>query len=332
MRAGRPRSQGSRLLSLFLLLVLPTFAAPAIPPKYDGATPLEWSTRLAQSEMTRRGGTLCKDGAPRARWDYTTGLFSYALLQLSARTGDAATAEYAAKLVESFIDADGAIATYRIEEYNIDMVTPGRALLLRYEHSPDIRLKKALALLRSQLAAQPRTSEGGFWHKLRYPHQMWLDGLYMGSPFLAHYGRVFNEPAAFDEIAKQILLVDRHTFDPATGLHRHAWDEKREQVWADKITGCSPHVWGRALGWYAMALVDCLDDLPPTHPDVEAINAVLHRVADGIVRYQDPASGLWWQVVDQGGREGNYLESSASSMFVYALAKGINRGYLARDR
>ena len=332
MRAGRPRSQGSRLLSLFLLLVLPTFAAPAIPPKYDGATPLEWSTRLAQSEMTRRGGTLCKDGAPRARWDYTTGLFSYALLQLSARTGDAATAEYAAKLVESFIDADGAIATYRIEEYNIDMVTPGRALLLRYEHSPDIRLKKALALLRSQLAAQPRTSEGGFWHKLRYPHQMWLDGLYMGSPFLAHYGRVFNEPAAFDEIAKQILLVDRHTFDPATGLHRHAWDEKREQVWADKITGCSPHAWGRALGWYAMALVDCLDDLPPTHPDVEAINAVLHRVADGIVRYQDPASGLWWQVVDQGGREGNYLESSASSMFVYALAKGINRGYLARDR
>ncbi|GIK99759.1 MAG: hypothetical protein BroJett029_39680 [Alphaproteobacteria bacterium] len=316
----------------FLLLNLPAFAAPTLPPTFNGASPLEWSTRLAQSEMTRRGGTLFKDGAPRARWDYTTGLFAHALLQTSARTGDAAMADYAARLVTTFIDAEGRIATYRQEEYNIDMVTPGRALLQVYERNPRPEWKVALAHLRRQLTDQPRTSEGGFWHKLRYPYQMWLDGLYMGSPFLAHYARVFNEPAAFDEVARQLLLMDRHGYDPKTGLYFHAWDEKRAQSWADPTTGLSPHFWGRAVGWYAMALVDCLDELPPTHPDVEAINAVLHRLADGLVRWQDPASGLWWQVLDQGNREGNYLESSASSMFVYALAKGINRGYLARSQ
>lgn len=319
--------------SLFLFTgVLAAFAESAGPARFNGGTPLEWSQRLAQSEMARRGTTLDYQGAPRARWDYTTGIFSLSLLQLAARTNDPAMRDYAARLVTSFVQPDGTIATYKRDEFNIDMVTPGRALLLCYEHAPEPRLQTALATLRSQLAEQPRTSEGGFWHKLRYPHQMWLDGLYMGSPFLAHYGKVFNESAAFDDVAHQLVLVDRHTFDPATGLHYHAWDEKHTQAWADKTTGQSPNFWGRAVGWYAMALVDCLDDLPPTHPEVEAINEILRRVADGLVRYQDPASGLWWQVLDQGTRDGNYLESSASSMFTYALAKGINRGYLAREK
>ncbi len=319
-------------LALCAAAPAPVFAEPLVPYKFNGATPLEWSQRLAQSEMARRGTTLNHQGGPRARWDYTTGIFSLALLQLADRTGDTAMRDYGARLVTTFVQPDGTIATYPREEFNIDLVTPGRALLLCYERAPDARLKTALATLRGQLADQPRTSEGGFWHKLRYPHQMWLDGLYMGSPFLAHYGKVFNEPAVFDDVIKQLRLVDRHTFDPATGLHYHAWDEKHEQPWADKTTGRSPNFWGRALGWYAMALVDCLDDLPPTHHDVEAVNEILRRVADGLVRYQDPASGLWWQVLDQGSREGNYLESSASSMFTYALAKGINRGYLAREK
>jgi unsaturated rhamnogalacturonyl hydrolase len=212
------------------------------------------------------------------------------------------------------------------------MVTSGRALQLRYEQTKDERLKIALGHLLHQLARQPRTSEGGFWHKLRYPEQMWLDGLFMASPFLAHAGKTLRDPTAFDDAAKQILLVDQHTYDARRGLFYHAWDEKRVQGWADPATGHSPNFWGRAEGWYAMALVDCLDEFPPTHPDVEAINAILRKLADGLVRHQDPASGLWWQVLDQPGRKGNYLESSASSMFVYALAKGINRGYLSREK
>ena len=329
------RNDNLRRFGIFLGLGFATLAAPAAersPQQFNGATPLEWSRRLAESEMARRGASLNYQGASRARWDYTTGLFSFSLLKLAEQTGDAAMTAYAAKLVESYIQPDGRIATYKPEEYNLDMVTSGRALQLRYDQTKDERLKPALVLLRHQLATQPRTSEGGFWHKQRYPSQMWLDGLYMGSPFLAHYGKTFQEPAAFDDVAKQLLLVDRHTYDPRTGLFYHAWDEKRVQSWADRQTGHSPNFWGRAVGWYAMALVDCLDDLPPTQPEIEAINEILRRAADGLARHQDPASGLWWQVLDQGGRPGNYLESSASSMMVYALAKGINRGYLSREK
>jgi unsaturated rhamnogalacturonyl hydrolase len=161
---------------------------------------------------------------------------------------------------------------------------------------------------------------------------MWLDGLYMGSPFLAHYGKVFNEPAAFDEVVRQIQLMDQHAYDPASGLFFHGWDEKHAQSWADPKTGRSPSFWGRAIGWYAMAIVDCLDNLPADHRGVGSVKAILERLADGVVRHQDPESGLWWQVLDQGGRDGNYLETSASSMFVYAIAKGINRGYLSREK
>lgn len=317
---------------VFVLSSILAFADDSLPRKFNGATPLEWSRRLAKSEMSRRGETLFKDGSPAARWEYTSGLFAHALLALGERTGDKATADYAAKLVDSFIQADGSIAGYQQADYNIDMITPGRAVLRLYEETGEARLKTALDELRGQLARQPKTSDGGFWHKQRYPFQMWLDGLYMGSPFLAGYGRVFHEPAAFDEVAKQILLMDHHAYDPASGLFHHGWDEKRVQSWADPETGRSPNFWGRSNGWYAMAIVDCLDDLPPTHRDEDAIREVLRRLADGVVRHQDPKSGLWWQVMDQGGRAGNYLESSASSMLVYALAKGINRGYLPRDR
>ncbi len=307
--------------------------AAELPQKFHGATPIEWSQRLADSEMARKGGTLFAGGAPRAQWNYTSSLFGLSLIKLAERTGNPAYAEYGAKTAESFVTPDGGILSYKADDYNIDLIPPGKVLLLRWEqgaHEP--KFKTAIETLRAQLRQQPRTSEGGFWHKQRYPHQMWLDGLFMGSPFLAHYGKVFAEPAAFDDVAKQILLMDRHAYDPQTGLYYHAWDEKRAQSWANQETGRSPNFWGRAIGWYGMAIVDSLDFFPPSHPEVEDINAVLRRVADGIVRWQDPATGLWWQVVDQGNRPGNYREATASAMFVYTLAKGINRGYLSREK
>lgn len=299
---------------------------------FSGATPLEWSTRLARSELDRQAGALEAGATPKSRWDYTSGLFAFSLQQLVTRSGDTALLAAGDRIVTSYVGADGSIATYRFDDFNIDMVTPGRALLEVFARQPEPRFRTALATLRRQLAEQPRTSEGGFWHKLRYPQQMWLDGLYMGSPFLAAYGKAFADPAAFDDVAKQILLIDAHLYDEKTGLYYHAWDAARQQDWADKATGRSPNFWGRSIGWYGMAIVDVLDSLPPTQHELEEINAVLRRVADGIVRWQDPASGVWWQVVDQGGREGNYLESTASSMFVYTLAKAINRGYLPREK
>jgi unsaturated rhamnogalacturonyl hydrolase len=316
-----------------LLAFVAAVAAPAAEaPRFGDATPLEWSRRMADSEMSRRGNSMFFEGAPRARWDYTTSLLGLSLLKLAEETGNPAYTDYGAKTVETFVAPDGTIRTYKREEYNIDMIPPGKVMLLRYEqgHRP-AHLRQAIEALRDQMREHPRTSEGGYWHKLRYPYQMWLDGLFMASPFLAHYAQVFEEPALFDDVANQLLLMDRYGYDAKTGLHYHAWDEKRQQPWANPETGQSPNFWSRAIGWYAMGLVDSLDFFSPTHPEVEEINEVLRRVADGIVRWQDPATGLWWQVTDQGERAGNYREATASSMFVYALAKGINRGYLPRD-
>ena len=333
--SGGRRHRGGVAVALGLMLSCSLGWTPlaAQAPAVQGATPLEWSRRMADSEMVRRGETMFYQGAPRARWDYTTSLLGLALLKLAEETGQSSYAEYGAKTVESFVAPDGTIRTYRHEDYNIDMIPPGKVMLLRYEQGHRApHLRKAIEALRDQLREHPRTSEGGYWHKLRYPHQMWLDGLFMASPFLAHYAQVFEEPALFDDVANQLLLMDRHSYDPKTGLHYHAWDEKRQQPWADPQTGHSPHFWSRAIGWYAMALVDSLDFFSPTHPEVEKINEIFGRVADGIVRWQDPETGLWWQVTDQPNREGNYREATASSMFVYALAKGINRGYLPRER
>ena len=302
-----------------------------LPQKFSGATPLEWSVKMAQSEMARRGDSLFYPHKA-ARWDYTRGFLSQSLIRLGRRTNDPATEAYGTRIVESFVTPEGKVATYNLQEYNIDHLPPGRGLLLSYEKNKDPKIALAIKHLRHQLDEHPRTSDGGFWHKQRYPYQMWLDGLFMGATFYAHYGSVFQEPAAFDDVVKQILLMDQHAYDAKTGLHHHAWDEKRVQSWANKETGKSPNFWGRAEGWYVMALVDCLDYLPPTQPHVEEVNEVLRRVADAIVRWQDPKTGLWWQVLDQGDRKGNYLESTAATMFVYSLAKGINNGYLAREK
>ena len=309
-------------------------AEPARVPQFGGATPLEWSERLAKSEMARKGDTMFHGGSrARANWNYTTSLFGLSLLKLTEATGDKSYADYGAQTATSFVQPDGTIATYKMEDYNVDLIPPGKVLLYLWENGRhDAKYRTAIETLREQMQKHPRTSDGGFWHKLRYPYQMWLDGLFMASPFLAHYAQVFEEPALFDDVARQIILMDQHAYDPKTGLHYHAWDEKRAQDWADKKTGTSPNFWGRAEGWYAMALVDCLDFFPPTHPEVEHINEILRRVADGIVRWQDRKTGVWWQVMDQPDRQGNYLEATSTSMFVYTLAKGINRGYLSREK
>ncbi len=321
---------------LFAGLLLAISVAPmgaAEVAKFNGATPLEWSVKMADAEMARLGDRHFFGGSnPRARIDYTTSLFGTALIKLAEPTGNQAYADYGLKFGSSFVAADGSIHTYKQEDYNIDNIPPGKVLLLGWEHGHrKAHLKKAIDTLYGQMQQHPRTSDGGYWHKLRYPNQMWLDGLFMASPFLAHYGKVFEEPAAFDEVAKQILLMDKHGYDAKAGLYYHAWDETRSRPWANKVTGQSPNFWSRAIGWYGMAIVDSLDFFSPTHPEVDHLNEVLRRVADGIVRWQDPKTGLWWQVTDQGSREGNYLEATASSMFVYTLAKGINRGYLPRE-
>jgi len=305
--------------------------APPLPNSFGGETPLQWSVRMADSEMARRGDSLAWKEGGKAKWDYASGLFTLSLLKLNERVSNPRYVRFAESAIGSFISPDGKIQGYQVEDYSLDNINPGKTVLALWQITKDERYKKAAALLRQQLDVQPRTSEGGYWHKQRYPYQMWLDGLYMAAPFYAEYAKLFDEPADFDQVAKQIWLVAQHTYDEKTGLFYHGWDEKKQQDWADKTTGTSSNFWGRAIGWYAMALADVLDFFPSDHPARPEIIATLKKLSDGVMKYQDPASGLWWQVVDQSGRKGNYLEASASSMFVYAMAKGVNRGYLSRD-
>ena len=307
------------------------FAAGETAPKIQDATPLEWSVRLARSETARLGDSLDRGGRG-GKWDYANAVLAYGMIKLGNRTGQVVFRDFGEKIVGSFIAADGSIQGYDPAQNSLDLVAPGRVLLLLFERTGEAKYREAAAILRQHLSRQPRTSDGGFWHKQRYPYQMWLDSMYMGSTFYAEYGKDLKEPADFDDVAKQLLLMDQHAYDPTTGLFYHGWDERHVQDWADKTTGTSPSFWARGIGWYAMALDEVLDVIPADHPKVGAIRELLAKLADGVQRYQDPKSGLWYQVIDQGAREGNYLEGSASSMFVYALAKAVNQGYLPRER
>ncbi len=321
---------------------------------HKGTTPLDWSMRMADSQIKRLGDSLDAPPKARGRWDYTTGMYADALIRLSAQTGDPVYEESAERIIGSFIAPDGRIATYQTIKkkrggkarstsakasptpasgkpeipYSLDEVQSGVAILDLYDITGESRYRRAARILRNQLKRHPRNMEGGFWHKYYLPNQMWLDGLYMGEPFYADYAVRFDETRDFDDIAKQFILVGAHTYNSRTSLFYHGWDESKKQPWANRATGASPQFWSRAIGWYAMALVDVLGTMPADHPARPALIDLFHKVADGVLKYQDPKTGVWWQVTDKGGRRGNYLESTASCMFVYALARGVNHGYL----
>ena len=242
-------------------------------------------------------------------------------------TGDPKYFKFIKSSADYWFDKNGVLSKYDGDEYNIDHVTPGRAYLTLYRVTSEEKYKKAADLIRSQLKTHPRTKEGGFWHKKIYPWQMWLDGLYMGQPFYAEYSMIFNEDN-WNDIANQFVWMEKHARDPKTGLLYHGWDESKQQKWANKETGLSPHVWGRAMGWYAIALVDVLDYFPKTNPRRAELIAILQREAEAIAKYQDKKTGVWYDIIDLPERKPNYIESSASAMFVYSLAKGIRNGYL----
>ncbi len=264
-------------------------------------------------------------------WEYQFGVVLKGIEQVWLATGDARYLAYIRANIDAFVQADGSIRTYSPDDFNLDLIHTGTLLFELLRVTGDERYRRAILLLRSQLAHHPRNSEGGFWHKSIYPDQMWLDGIYMAGPFYTRYGRDFNEPAAFDDEGHQVALIEKHLRDAHSGLLYHGWDATRSRPWADPHTGCSPHFWGRAVGWYAMALVDMLDFLPRDHPARPAFLEDFCSVLSALAKVQDPTSGLWYQVLDQGARVGNYLETSASCMAVYAAAKGVRLGYLAPE-
>jgi unsaturated rhamnogalacturonyl hydrolase len=285
------------------------------------------SERLTNTVMNRVW--LEDDGTPVGipkSWTYEQGVQMKAVEQMWYATGDPKYYAFIKRGMDYWLDKDGKLK-YLADEFNIDHVTPGRAFMTLYRVTSEEKYKKTLDQIRGQLNNHPRTKEGGFWHKKIYPNQMWLDGLYMGEPFYAEYSQVFNEDN-WNDIANQFVWMEKHARDPKTGLLYHGWDESKEQKWANKTTGLSPHVWGRAMGWYAIALVDVLDYFPKTHPRRAELIAILQREAEAISKYQDKKTGVWYDIIDLPTRPKNYIESSCSAMFVYSLAKGVRNGYL----
>lgn len=288
----------------------------------------KWSDKMALTLMKRHPESYMIDDAKKPKWDYVHALVLHSIEELYKKNPDARYKNYVRSYVDQFVQTDGSITTYEFDKYNIDLVLPGRLLFDVYETSKDEKYLKALQLIRKQLAEQPRTQSGGFWHKQIYPNQMWLDGLYMGEPFYAEYTAKFENGKSFDDIAKQFEVIQLKATDPKTGLLYHGWDESKQMPWANKETGNSPNFWSRSLGWYVMALVDVLDYMPKDHPKRKELIKYLNNASEAILKFQDSKSGLWYQVTDKGGQKDNYLEASGSAMFAYAYAKGVNKGYL----
>jgi unsaturated rhamnogalacturonyl hydrolase len=302
-----------------------SLASPPAPSPHPIGPAASLATRMVESVIARAPAVLTD------QWEYDTGLVLKGIERVALKTKNVAALAYLKRTIDGLIDASGTIKGYRTGEYNIDQINMGRVLFrlwVEAQGRDKERYRKAIETLRLQMRTHPRTDDGAYWHKQIYPRQMWLDGVYMASPFLAEYAATFHEPALFDDVAKQILLAEEHMRDASTGLLYHGWDEQKKERWADPKTGRSSQFWGRAMGWYAMAVVDVLDWLPQDHPQRPAVLGVLQRLAAAIARVQDRTTGVWWQVLDQPGRPGNYREASASSMFVYALSKGVRSGWL----
>ena len=263
-------------------------------------------------------------------WHYEHGLFLQAAAAAGEAFGDRALRARALSMAGALVREDGSIASYKVDEENLDQVNPGKNLFDLLTQTGDARYRKAIELLRGQLRRQPRCSAGGYWHKKIYPNQMWLDGLYMAQPFCARYAKEFGEEGLFDDCVKQFALVESKAREPRTGLFYHAWDEARIQLWADPETGCSPNFWGRAMGWFAMALVDSWEWFPEGHSGRLVLEGIFEGLARALIAFQEPESGLWYQVVDRGGFAGNYLEASVSAMLSYAFAKALRLG-MSRD-
>lgn len=300
-------------------------------------TEVPYSVRMVRSEIGRLGQAMYIDFQKQLKWNYTQGLELQAMLETAANhpMADDEVQRFFTQYLDTIIAADGTINKYKKSNYTLDHINAGKMLFIAYDRKPDPRLRIAMDTLYSQLLSHPRTSEGGFWHKKVYPSQMWLDGIYMASPYYAEYAKRFltgeEQQRAFDDVVNQFMVIARHTFDPQNNLYRHAWDESRAQQWCDKTTGQAPHVWGRALGWYTMAMVDVLDHLPEGYSGRDSILSLLRPLCTTLRDLQDKRYGSWYQVLDQGEREGNYLETSCTAMFGYTFLKGAKKGYLPKE-
>jgi polygalacturonase/rhamnogalacturonyl hydrolase YesR len=291
-----------------------------------------YSQWMTDSEIKRVPKSYLLDFSNKPKWSYVMGIELEAMLDTYLKHGGDHIKDYCTMYTDTMINEKGEIKTYKLEDYNLDQIRTGHFVARMYQLFPEKKNLKALKTLMTQLQKQPRTAEGVYWHKAIYSYQVWLDGIFMGLPYYSLTANMFlnkkKANAIYDDAVDQISKTYERTYDAATGLNRHAWDETHEMFWADKETGLSQHCWGRAQGWYTMALIELLDALPEDYARRGEVIDLLQKDLDAIIKWQDKKSGVWYQVMDSPEREGNYLESTCSSMFAYSLLKAYRKGYV----
>ena len=291
----------------------------------------QYSEWMTASEMKRVPEPYMLDFAKKPRWNYAIGLELESMLDTYLAYKNASILEYLKQYPAKMIDEKGRVTGYEYNDFNLDNIRPGRFILRMYDLYPSKKDRIALNTFFKQLEKQPRAKEGVWWHKAIYANQVWLDGIFMGLPYYTLAAPLIKgEKKArkyYDDAIDQITKTDKRTFDEATGLWKHAWDETHSMFWANKQTGLSQHTWARAMGWYVMAIVEVLDALPENHARRAELVALLNKTMTAIVNHQDAKTGTWYDVMDVNDPR-NYLEATASSMFAYVLLKGARKGYL----
>ena len=284
---------------------------------------------MSYEKTIRAGeGTLASEQEYDHHWCYERGIITKAWVDVFERTGDRRFFDAAKANVDRYVTEDGGILTYEPQKHNLDMICMGRTAIRMYKATGEKKYELACRRLTAQLEKQPRTPEGGFWHKKIYPQQMWLDGIYMAQVFYALYQQEFSGGDASD-ILRQIQTVRERMFDEEKKLYYHGYDASRTAFWADPVTGCSKSFWLRSIGWFSVALADLLEIV--TGPAWEILAGIFRELMAGIAQYADEDTGMYYQVPDQGSREGNYLETSGSSMIAYAMLKGARLGVLEKE-
>lgn len=262
-------------------------------------------------------------------WNYIDGCMIKAVLELYRIKKEPKYLEFADRFIDYFVREDGSIMSYDPLEYNLDNVNAGKTLFELYPLTGREKYRKAMDTIYGQLKGQPRTSTGNFWHKLIYPDQVWLDGLYMAQPFYMQYELTYNQGKNCHDSYQQFLTVYDRMRDTRNGLYYHAYDDSRESFWCDKVTGLSANFWLRALGWYAMALIDTVEIMPDSMTtEKRELIRIYQELIDSMLPYQDEETGMWYQVVNRGGISPNYLETSGSAIYAYAIMKSVRLGLL----
>jgi len=311
----------NRVTAAIVIVLLVTLAVPAA-----GQSPSptsRWGVAFADLVLREWPDPAAIDPAKNG-WEYNTGIVLFGMSKIYEQRRDPRYLAYIKKWVDGYVDANGVLGWDQQRTHNLDYIQPGMLLLFLYEQTGDARYRSAAKTVRDAFEKIPKNADGGFWHKEIHPNEMWIDGIYMGEPFIARYGRWMNDSAfGFDMAVFQATLVASHCLDPKTGLLFHAWDQDRNASWANPETGVSPEIWSRGMAWFVMALVDVLEVLPRTHPGYPKLLALLEQNVKGLEAVQDPRTGLWFEVLDKGSRPDNWIETSSSGMFIYAIRKAV---------